>query len=66
VSDAEARPQPSIGHRIVRAMFVIIFFQFFWKFGGLIVTLLVGSVFGASPESDAYFFVCSSPRRSRA
>ena len=57
MSDAEARPQPSIGHRIVRAMFVIIFFQFFWKFGGLIITLLVGSVFGASPESDAYFFV---------
>ena len=57
MSDAEAMPQPSIGHRIVRAMFVIIFFQFFWKFGGLIITLLVGSVFGASPESDAYFFV---------
>jgi len=38
-------------------MFVIIFFQLFWKFGGLIVTLLVGSIFGSGPESDAYFFV---------
>ena len=47
----------SVGHRIIRAMFVIIFFQLFWKFGGLIITLLVGSVFGSSPESDAYFFV---------
>ncbi|MFP4055296.1 MAG: lipid II flippase MurJ [Candidatus Brocadiia bacterium] len=52
-----AKPQESIGHRIVRAMFVVIFFQFFWKFGGLIITLLVGSVFKATPESDAYFFV---------
>jgi len=52
-----AKPHESIGHRIVRAMFVIIFFQLFWKFGGLIITLLVGSVFGSSPESDAYFFV---------
>jgi len=46
-----------VGHRIVGAMFVIIFFQLFWKFGGLILTLLVGSIFGAGPESDAYFFV---------
>ena len=54
---AADKPQESVGHRIVRAMFVIIFFQFFWKFGGLVITLLVGSVFGSSPESDAYFFV---------
>jgi len=47
----------SIGHRIVKAMLVIFFFQLFWKFGGLVVTLLVGSVFGSGPESDAYFFV---------
>jgi len=38
-------------------MLVIIFFQLFWKFGGLLVTLLVGSIFGSGPESDAYFFV---------
>ena len=50
-------PRESVGQRIVRAMFVIIFFQVFWKFGGLIITLLVGSVFGSSPESDAFFFV---------
>ena len=53
----EQRPTDSIGHRIVRAMFVVIFFQLFWKFGGLILTLLVGSVFGASAHSDAYLFV---------
>jgi len=50
-------PRESVGQRIVRATFVIIFFQLFWKFGGLIVTLLVGSLFGSGPESDAYFFV---------
>ncbi|MFC1806487.1 lipid II flippase MurJ, partial [Planctomycetota bacterium] len=57
MSDSAPKPGESVGHRIVRAMFVIIFFQIFWKFGGLIITLLVGSVFGSSPESDAYFFV---------
>lgn len=46
-----------VGHRIVRAMFVVIFFQLFWKFGGLIITVLVGSIFRAGPESDAYLFV---------
>jgi len=53
----EDRAREGIGHRIVRAMFVVIFFQLFWKFGGLILTLLVGSVFGASAHSDAYLFV---------
>jgi peptidoglycan biosynthesis protein MviN/MurJ (putative lipid II flippase) len=47
----------SIGHRILRAMFVVIFFQLFWKFGGFLITLLVGRLFGSGPESDAYFFV---------
>ncbi|NQT86042.1 hypothetical protein HQ560_04710 [bacterium] len=56
----EIRPSESVGHRIVRAMFVIIFFQFFWKFGGLIITVLVGSVFKAGPESDAYLLVSES------
>ncbi len=51
------KPPDSMGHRILRAMFVIIFFQLFWKLGGLILTILVGSVFGSGPESDAYFFV---------
>ena len=49
-----------MGHRIVRAMFVVIFFQFFWKFGGLIITVLVGSVFRAGAESDAYLWVSES------
>lgn len=54
---SQGKPHEGVGQRIVRAMFVIIFFQLFWKFGGLIVTLLVGSIFGSGPESDAYFFV---------
>jgi putative peptidoglycan lipid II flippase len=61
VSEAAAeRPQDSVGHRIVRAMFIVIFFQLFWKFGGFIITLLVGRKFGSGPESDAYFFVTES------
>ncbi len=55
--ETQERGREGIGHRIVRAMFVVIFFQLFWKFGGLILTLLVGSVFGASAHSDAYLFV---------
>jgi len=51
------KPHHDVGHRIVRAMFVIIFFQLFWKFGGLIVTILVGSIFASGPEADAYTFV---------
>lgn len=54
---AQQKAPDGVGHRIVRATLVIIFFQLFWKFGGLIVTLLVGSIFGSGPESDAYFFV---------
>ena len=54
---AEAKAPESVGHRIVRAMFIVIFFQIFWKFGGLIITVLVGSVFQAGAESDAYLFV---------
>jgi len=55
--EAEVSSQESVGHRIVRAMFVVIFFQIFWKFGGLIIAVLVGSVFRAGVESDAYLFV---------
>jgi len=53
----DSQAHDGVGHRIVRAMFVVIFFQLFWKFGGLIITVLVGSVFRAGPESDAYLFV---------
>ncbi len=54
---SQSSDDEGIGHRIARAMFVVIFFHLFWKFGGLIITVLVGSVFEASPESDAYLFV---------
>ena len=53
----DSQAHDGVGHRIVRAMFVVLFFQLFWKFGGLIITVLVGSVFRAGPESDAYLFV---------
>jgi len=51
------KPHEGVGQRILRATLVIIFFQLFWKFGGLVVTVLVGSIFASGPEADAYNFV---------
>jgi hypothetical protein len=50
----------SVGYRIVRAMFVVLFFWLFWKFGGFLLNALVGSLYTAGPESDAYFFAAQS------
>jgi len=47
----------STGRRIVRAMFIIIFFYFFWKFGGFLLNVLIGSLFPSGIESDA--FLCA-------
>jgi len=60
---SDAPPDSSSGHaassvayRIIRAMFVVLFFWVFWKFGGYVVTVLVIRRFGSSAASDAYFF----------
>ena len=61
-------PQPSsdqqkghsVAYRIVRGMFVVLFFWLFWKFGGFLLNAVVGRVYGAGPESDAYFFAAQS------
>jgi len=45
-----------MAYRIVRAMFVVLFFWLFLKFGGFLLNALVGSLYGAGAESDAYFF----------
>jgi len=47
---------PGVAYRIVRAMFVVLFFWVFWKFGGYIITALVVRHFGSGATSDAYFF----------
>ena len=47
---------PNVAHRIIRAMFVVLFFWVFWKFGGYIITALVIRRFGSGAVSDAYFF----------
>ncbi len=54
-TSAEA-PNSSVAYRIVRGMFVVLFFWVFWKFGGYIVTALVVREFGSGVTSDAYFF----------
>ncbi len=61
MSDAPSvsTPRPaasSVGYRIIRAMFVVLFFWVFWKFGGYVVTVLVIRHFGSGVVSDAYFF----------
>ena len=47
----------SLGRKILKAMLVICVFWVFWKFGGFLLNVLVGSFFAASKEADAYFFV---------
>ena len=46
----------SIAYRIVRAMFVVLFFWVFWKLGGYIIAALVVRHFRSGATSDAYFF----------
>jgi len=46
----------SVAYRMVRAMFVVLFFWVFWKFGGYLITAAVMRRFGPGAESDAYFF----------
>ena len=37
-------------------MFVVLFFWMFWKFGGFLLTTLVGSFYRSGADSNAYFF----------
>ena len=63
MSSTPTPPEPagrSVAYRIVRAMFVVIFFWLFWKFGGLVLNAVIGSLFKAGVESDAYFFAAQS------
>jgi len=41
----ESEPMP-VGRRIVKAMFVIVFFGLFWKFGGFLMSVLVAKFWG--------------------
>lgn len=48
----------TIAYRVVRGMLTIMFFWTFWKFGGLILNVVVGRLFGSGIEAKAYFFSC--------
>ena len=52
----EERTAP-VGHRIAKAMFVVVFFWFFWKFGGFLINLLIGRLYGeVALAKDVYTF----------
>jgi len=53
---ADGSRHDSVAYRMVRAMFVVLFFWVFWKFGGYLITAAVMRRFGPGAESDAYFF----------
>ena len=42
----------STGRRIIRGMFVLIFFWLFWKVGGLLMMLIISGCYGAGPVMD--------------
>ena len=48
----------SVGHRIAKAMFVVVVFWVFWKFGGFLMNVVIGRMYGDNPVAkDAYGFV---------
>jgi len=49
-----------VAYRIVRAMFVVLFFWVFWKLGGLLLNAIVGRLYQSGAESDAYFFAAQT------
>jgi len=54
---ADESPRPaSVGHKIVRAMFVVLFFNLFWKLGGFLVRQLVYWRYGMKLEADAFSY----------
>lgn len=54
--DGSQHHEAGTAYRIIRAMFVVLFFWIFWKFGGYLITAAVVRMFGSSVETDAYFF----------
>ncbi len=58
--DDREQKSGSVAYRIIRGMFVVLFFWIFWKFGGFLLNAVVGRVYGASAQSDAYFFAAQS------
>ncbi|MFP4176938.1 MAG: murein biosynthesis integral membrane protein MurJ [Planctomycetota bacterium] len=59
-SQNDAGEQHGVAYRIIRGMFIVIFFWLFWKFGGVVLNAVIGRVYGAGVESDAYFFAVQS------
>jgi len=51
--------QSSLAGKIIRGMFVVLFFWLFWKFGGFLLTIIIGNLYppGKEPAADAYSHV---------
>ncbi|HUU69614.1 MAG TPA: lipid II flippase MurJ, partial [Planctomycetota bacterium] len=46
--------QSSLAKKIVKGAVVVLFFWFFWKFGGFLLNIIIGSLFPPGKTSDAY------------
>jgi len=55
----EETKQSSLAKKIVKGMAVVLFFWLFWKFGGLLLTVIIGNLYppGKEPAADAYAHV---------
>jgi len=51
-----AEQQSSLAKKIVKGAVVVLFFWFFWKFGGFLLNIIIGSFYppGKAPAADAY------------
>ena len=52
----EATQQSSLAKKIIKGTLVVLFFWMFWKFGGLLLSVIIGNLYppGKAPAADAY------------
>jgi|GEM_PF-1596086 len=55
----EETKQSSLAKKIVKGMAVVLFFWLFWKFGGFLLSVIIGNLYppGKEPAADAYAHV---------
>ena len=54
-----AEQQSSLAKKIIKGAVVVLFFWFFWKFGGFLLSIIIGNFYppGKTPAADAYAHV---------
>ena len=55
--DSSEQGGQSVLVKIVRAAFIILFFQVFWKLGGFLLSMMIAAFWGPDVKADAYFFI---------